>query len=111
MGACRKQVVTCVITDERTGVSYEQTNLCRVGGDVCPRVEAGYGTGEGYELCGTTHAEIMALRYAHYKGATLEGATARIYGHTYVCQDCREALREAGIKRILVRGKEVTNDT
>lgn len=97
--------MTCVITDETTGVSIEAVNQCFPEGNVCARMDAP--TGTKYEACGSIHAEIIALMEARSKGFTLEGATARVYGHTYVCDDCQVALRNAGITRILLRGKEV----
>jgi len=74
--------------------------------DVCWRIVAAKPSGEGYELCGSVHAEIVALLEATRYGMCTQGATARIYGQTWVCPACLDALKEAGVERILIRGKE-----
>lgn len=107
MGHCLKQTVTCVITDESTGVSVEATNRCSVGdATVCPRVTLGCASGEGYENCGPpVHAEVAAIADAKRLGMSLD--TARVYGHTYICGPCDLALKTAGVKRMFIHGKEI----
>jgi deoxycytidylate deaminase len=74
---------------------------------VCRRVTSGCASGEGYEQCSPQmHAEINALEAAKGAEFNLKGATARIYGHTRVCSECKSALKKAGIKRILIKGVE-----
>lgn len=107
---CLKQTVTCVLTDESTGVSIEATNQCFPEGSpaVCPRVTLGLPTGEGYHHCGPPiHAEVAAIAAAREKGMALEGATCRIYGHEYICTECVDALLDAGVTRFIIRGKEI----
>lgn len=89
MKPCLKQLTRCVIERE-DGSRYEATNACNVVGETCPRVIAGSKTGEDYHLCKSTHAEANAARLAeetkHIPGK------ATLYGHTWICKDCQDAL-------------------
>lgn len=110
MGTCLKQVVTCVLTDESTGVSIEAQNQCNPAGapKVCPRVTAKCKSGEDYHLCGPpVHAEEAVVRAAMNAGMRLDGSTVRVYGHDYVCDECFKLLTEVGVGRILLHGKVI----
>jgi deoxycytidylate deaminase len=99
IGPCAKTTVTCVIT-AADGRRFIGTNACANPQPKCPREP-----GEGYAKCVSIcqqqgHAEVQALRAA---GPHADGATAELYGHTYACQACQEALYAAGVKWIGVR--------
>ena len=93
LGPCAKAQVKCILTfpDGRT---VEGENLCENPQEACPRLP-----GEGHEKCLSVcrqigHAETTALDKC---GGGAVGATARVYGHSYVCRDCQEALYAAGV--------------
>lgn len=91
---CLKQQTRCVIERE-DGRVYEATNSCDVSGDVCPRVSAGSKTGEDYHLCQSRHAEANCAALAEESRDVPGKAT--LYGHTYFCKDCQDALRAANV--------------
>lgn len=92
---CLKQKTRCVIV-RADGRRYEATNACAVDDlQVCPRVTAGCKTGEGYELCGSTHAEANAAKLA-MESKDIVGV-AYLYGHTWFCKDCQDALVAANV--------------
>ena len=98
-GPCAKQVVACKIIAPN-GETYIGTNECETPMFDCPR-EAG----EDYTKCKTVchqkgHAEIQALAAA---GDNARQSIALLYGHTYFCAHCQEALFEAGVSLIGVR--------
>lgn len=100
MQACLKQTTRCVII-RVDGRVYEATNLCEVNGEiVCPRVTAGCKTGEGYELCGSTHAEANVAALAA-ESTDVDGE-AFLYGHTWICKDCQDALTAVGVRRFTI---------
>jgi deoxycytidylate deaminase len=77
-------------------------NDCDNPQPTCPRSET-----DDYSKCVTVceqqgHAEIQALRRAQRMGIDLRGATAYIYGHYWMCQDCGKALRDAGVTKIVI---------
>ena len=95
---CAKRHVECHLEfpDGRTIVG---TNTCNNPQETCPRKP-----GEGYEKCRSVcdqfaHAEIVALYIA---GGYAPGATAKIYGHSKVCEPCMDALRHAGVIRVVM---------
>jgi len=90
---CLKQVVTCRI-DRDDGTSVLATNSCNVG-NFCPRVEAGSKSGEGYELCYSIHAEIVAAHLAEESSDS--PGHAYLWGHSYICKDCQDALRAVNV--------------
>lgn len=101
IGPCAKQTVTATIVT-KDGQRFVGTNYCNNAQQTCPR--AGMPTGAGYELCRNicqqeAHAEIVALRAA---GLNTQGATLYIEGHSYACEPCKAAAREAGITDIII---------
>lgn len=74
---------------------------------ITPCKRQGYPTGVGYELCEgcqyTNHAEIEALVEAQEDA--LE-ADLYLYGHTYACTPCIEALDTAGITNIHIKDND-----
>ncbi len=98
-GPCAKTKVVCLIA-RPDGKFFRGENDCENPQEVCPR-----DPGEDYTKCKTIcnqggHAEMDALRCA--EGYSLQGATAIVYGHSYACQSCQEALFGAGIKWLRV---------
>lgn len=99
---CLKQKTRCVIL-RSDGTKYEATNLCRVDNlETCPREDLGCATGEGYALCGSTHAEANAAKLAaetsKFKGE------AFLYGHTWICKDCQDALTAVNVHTFHIMG-------
>lgn len=97
---CVKQTVTATIVATNSRC-YVATNHCLNPQTTCPR--AGLPTGQGYELCKSIcqqpgHAEINALELA---GSAAVGATMYLEGHTYACEPCKTAARNAGIREII----------
>ena len=106
MRPCLKQQTRCVIV-RADGRSYEATNQCAVDGlEKCPRVVAGCKTGAGYELCGSTHAEANAAKLAA-ESAHIPG-TAYLYGHTYFCKECQEALAVVNVRHLCLPAESST---
>jgi deoxycytidylate deaminase len=108
---CLKQKTRCIILryslDHANGLvvhRHEATNECAVDGcDTCPRVTAGCRTGEGYDLCGSTHAEANAAKLAA-PTAHLPGV-AYLYGHDWVCRECQHALTAVNVRTIVITGE------
>ncbi len=105
MGPCAKRVVTCRIDNTHPsgeGEWVEATNSCANSQPVCPREP-----GEDYAKCKTVcqqggHAEIKALALAQKYGIA-KGGVATITGHYWICEPCGRALRDAGIREVIVR--------
>lgn len=97
-GPCAKATITCIIVTP-DNECFTGTNYCENAQPVCPRLP-----GEGYEKCKSIcqqvgHAEITALMAA---GEKAKGSAAYLFGHTYACQQCQEALFGAGVLTISV---------
>lgn len=102
-GPCLKQLTRCVIV-RADGRRYEATNDCEAAGLAeCPRVAAGCPSGEGYELCGSRHAEANAAALAA-ESADVPG-TAYLYGHDWACRDCQHALAAANVRTLVLTGE------
>ncbi len=100
---CVKQTVKALIVSA-DGQLTLGSNAINNDVDECPRVEKGCLTGEGYELCKSVcnqneHAEVTAIQNAKKQNVDLKGATLYLTGHTYFCDNCTNAMREAGIKK------------
>lgn len=68
----------------------------------CIRPDAPHGT--LYELCRSVHAEMNAIVFAARNGVSVTGS--EIFITTSPCPICFRMLRQAGILRIVVDGKE-----
>lgn len=104
---CLKQLTLCIIR-LHNGINVAATNSCKVG-DVaeCPRVTAGSETGTEYELCGPPiHAEAAAASLVPEDNV---GGTAYLYGHTWACKDCQDALTAKGVRTLVLTGEPVRN--
>lgn len=102
MKPCLKQRTRCVIV-RADGRRYEATNVCDVDGDVCPREAAGCATGEGYELCGSVHAEARAADLAAESVAV--PGEAYLYGHDWFCGPCQRALAAVNVRVLHLTGE------
>lgn len=101
MTPCLKQLTRCVIV-RADGRRYEATNKCDVAGlSICPRVTAGCPTGTGYELCNSTHAEANVADLA--AESTGIPGEAFLYGHTWMCKPCQDALRAVNVSTFHIR--------
>ena len=101
-GPCAKRRVRCEIWP-KGGAFITGENSCENPQPACPRLP-----GEGYEKCKSIcrqgdHAEHDALRRAKELGVDLHGATAVIVGHYWMCEPCGKALREAGVKKVIIQ--------
>lgn len=90
---CAKRQVAAVLVS-RNGHTYRGTNDCAQPQDVCPREP-----GEGYEKCKSIcqqshHAEVGALKQA---ALSARGGKMLVFNHNYCCQECLDAMAEAGI--------------
>ena len=118
---CLKQKTRCVIRlkDLSKDAGYfggedyefEATNSCYVkDAQKCPRVVAKSKSCEDYELCGPpNHAgqEAAKVLAKHYPNRKLPGpATAYLYGHRWMCQDCQKALVDVGIRTFVITGED-----
>lgn len=102
MRTCLKQRTHCLIV-RADGRQYEATNLCAVDGmEECPRVAARCATGEGYELCGSTHCEANAAKLAE-ESKDVPGE-AYLSGHTYFCKACQDALLAVNVRTFHILG-------
>jgi len=100
---CAKQTTLAVIQTP-DGELYWGSNECLNPQISCPRDKLGFASGEGYELCKEVckqlhHAEVSVVLEAGKKAI---GATLTLYGHTYCCNDCLRAMKEAGIKDVYI---------
>ncbi len=82
------------------GVFLYEVNICRFEGDVCPRLAMP--TGQGYELCQSTHAEARLAERMKREGIVSNGILW-VLGHYYACEPCAAALKSVGVKEIRVR--------
>ena len=102
---CAKQTVRCTITNCDETESVTATNYCERPQTQCPRAP-----GEGYAKCELVcqqggHAEIQALALARKRGLNVYDGVAYVSGHYYGCEPCARALRDAGIRRIVINVK------
>lgn len=101
---CRKQRVLAVaIVDGKVLVAE---NEVRVDHGKCPREVQGYTTGKGYHLCRAEcwqfgHAEQRLIALAQ---GNLHKATVHIFGHHYVCDECKIALIDANAGEAICHG-------
>lgn len=102
---CKKQTVKALIVD-KNGNQVLGSNAIRNTVDECPRIIEGCQTGEGYHLCKSVcdqneHAEVTAIQNAKKENIDLKGSTLYLTGHTYFCDNCINAMRNAGIKKAI----------
>jgi len=103
-GPCAKQVVTAIIV--KGNDRYTATNYCRKPQEECPR--KGIPSGERYDMCHDIcdqvgHAEINVLALA---GKEAKGAQMMLTGNTRICDECMQAIREAGVVGVYLLDKK-----
>ena len=101
-GPCAKQTVYAMVVKGDSVITIG-SNICLNPQSICQREVKGCKTGEGYEWCTEVcqqlgHAEAVAIQNA---GCQTHGATMVITGHTYSCDDCKEAMQQAGIDKVI----------
>ena len=101
---CLKQAVRCYIVREN-GQMFVGVNSCKPcdrgqPATVCPREFLGCPSGEDYEICDSTHAEIEAVKYAQFSSDS--PGEAFIFGHTFICGPCQRALAAINVHRFTV---------
>lgn len=103
---CLKQSVVALIVSQSNKESFGSNHI-NTEISVCPRVEKGCKTGEGYEMCKNIcfqnfHAEVDAIEVAKKNNIDLKNATLYLYNHTYCCDNCISKMKESGITRCIV---------
>lgn len=93
---CQKRTTVCEIYDEKGMLLARESNRCNPEGGTCHRLEinqdkANY---DKESQCNWTHAEINAIAALQKDCKPFQ---AIIYGHTFFCDACEEALRKAGV--------------
>jgi deoxycytidylate deaminase len=106
---CAKQTVHCAIIAPNGDLAVGE-NSCKNPQEFCPRLP-----GEGYSKCTDIckqigHAEITAIMRARELGMDIDGGTAVISGHYYVCEACARALRQAGIRKIVIKPSSIPDE-
>ena len=70
----------------------------------CKRAKLGLPSGQGYDLCEgcspKNHGEATAIRNAQENGIDVEGADLYLWGHWWCCEDCWNAMIDAGIRNV-----------
>ena len=75
----------------------------------CPRRIAGYGSGEGLEMCPAIHAEQNCIAQAARLGIEVKGAS--IYMTCEIpCKTCMGLLVNAGVSKIICKSTEPYDD-
>lgn len=97
---CLKQEVYCAILT-KDGQWFFGSNWISSKVTECPRMDME--SGEGYEFCKnhckqSFHAEKDAINNA--QGADLKGAKLYMTGHSYVCENCLDKIKEVGIVEV-----------
>jgi dCMP deaminase len=70
---------------------------------MCPRKKVGYQSGQGLEICPSTHAELNVLIEAARLGISLVGCSLYLTGPS-PCRECAKAIVNAGIKEVVYKG-------
>jgi deoxycytidylate deaminase len=101
-GPCAKKHVVCFIKPRGSSEVIHGSNACLNPQPVCPREDH-----EDYSKCKTVcqqqgHAEEQAVAEAKRRGVDLKGASAVLLGHYWMCQNCGNTLREAGVTNVTI---------
>lgn len=100
---CLKQTVIALILAEDGSIIIGDNSI-KNSVSSCPRDISGFKTGEGYHLCRevcnqNAHAEITAIIKAKSLNIPLCKARLFLYGHTYICDNCKFFLESVGISK------------
>jgi hypothetical protein len=94
---CKKRITVVELYDKNDVLLSRESNRCSPPNGVCSRIGVSQ-TKSNYDVestCNWTHAEIMALQ------ALPEGSKpykSVLYGHSFYCDFCENALRTAGVE-------------
>lgn len=92
----------CMVSEGWNG-SPRGSQLCQAGPeDECLRRKAGFGSGEGLELCPAVHAEANCLVQAARNGIATKGSTLYLYSAVRPCKVCVGLMINAGVERVVV---------
>lgn len=69
---------------------------------ICPRRQAGYGSGEGLDLCVASHAEVNCINNAARQGIQTNGSTMYLSCSILPCKNCLCEIINAGIREVVV---------
>ncbi len=102
LNRCAKLTTVAII--ENKGKYWIGINSCNNPQELCPR--GNMPSGVGYALCKsicqqTGHAEENAVKAA---GKDANGGKLYLFGHTYICSNCENLIKEAGIKSSYILG-------
>ena len=100
-----------IISTGYTGAPRGRANCIALG--ICKRKQNNTPSGSGYELCRSVHSEQNAIISCNRKdmiGSTLYLVGIRKDNNEYEdgansCQTCRKMIINAGIKEVIIRGK------
>ena len=94
-----------VVSTGYNGAPAHQKNCEEMG--FCFRNTNNIKSGTSPELCRAAgcHSEANAISLAAKHGHSTNGATMYIYGNTDICTQCKGAIANAGIKRVVYRTK------
>jgi deoxycytidylate deaminase len=93
---CQKRVTVVEIFDKEGKLLSRESNRCDPNNGECSRIGVVQNK-DNYDVhstCNWTHAEIMAIQ------ALPEGSKpymAVLYGHSFYCTPCEQALRDVGV--------------
>lgn len=103
MSRCKSRQIGAVIVRDKCIVSTGYNGPPRGAthcGEVCPRREAGYKSGEGLHLCPSAHAEANAIVNAARLGVSTVGAT--MYMNCLIpCKTCMGHIINSGINEVV----------
>lgn len=100
----RRQVGALIVKDHRilaTGYNGAPTNMTHCG--TCVREELNVPSGERHELCRGMHAEQNAIVQAAKHGINISEAI--LYCTTQPCIICTKMIVNAGIHKVIYKGK------
>ena len=93
---CQKRTTVCEILDEKGTLLARESNRCNPEGGTCHRLEVNQDK-TNYDKesqCNWTHAEINAIAALPKDCKPFQ---AIIYGHTFFCDACEDALKKVGV--------------
>lgn len=98
---CFKRVTICEIYDRTGNLLSRESNRCNPPEGICQRINVS-SVKDGYPLessCMWTHAEIMAIKSIPAGSVPY---SAKLYGHSFLCDNCESELKKVGVQVIEV---------
>lgn len=99
---CQKRITVCEIYDAEGNLLSRESNRCNPTGGICTRLGL-VQSKTNYDVestCNWTHAEINAIKSLKESDKPHK---AIIYGHTFFCDACENALRSVGVKELEIK--------